>query len=236
MQSRLARRLEDDAALGARLLVAGAAAVALVVPLLGLFLLVQDRWPPLQRVDQGAAQGLNAVAVASPPLVAGLRAVSAVLDPWVFRAVGLVAVAALARRRRDRLAVWVAVTIGGSGTVSLAAKTLFGRQRPVLDTPVASAPGLSFPSGHALGSVVGVAVLLVLLLPRVPRRARGPLLGAGALAVLAVGSSRVALGVHFVSDVVGGWLLGSAWFAATTIAFAVPSAARRRSTRSGHPG
>lgn len=220
----LARRLEADAALGARLLAAGALASAFVVPLLGLFLLVQDRWAPLLRVDEGAAQGLNAAAVSQPALVAALRTVSVVLDPWTFRAGAVAAVVVLVRRRRDRVAVWVAVTVGGSGVVGLAAKHLFGRERPVLDTPVASAPGLSFPSGHALGSVVGLGVVLLLLLPRVAPRWRPPLVAAAAAGVLAVGLSRVGLGVHYVSDVVAGWLLGSAWLSATTVAFAVRAA------------
>jgi membrane-associated phospholipid phosphatase len=226
VRSLLARRLEADAALGVRLVAAGAATAAFVVPLLGLFLLVQDRWPPLLRLDEGAAQVLNRVAVSNPALVVALRAVSVVLDPWTFRLGAVVVVVVLARRRRDRLAVWVAVTVGGSGVVGLAAKHLFGRERPVLDIPVASAPGLSFPSGHALGSAVGLGVVLLLVVPRVAPRWRVPAVVAGGLGVLAVGSSRVGLGVHYVSDVVAGWLLGAAWLAATTIAFAIQRADR----------
>ena len=229
MRAALARRLEEDATLGARLLAAGGVATALVVPMLLLFLAVQDRWPPLRAVDEGTAQRLNDVAVASPALVTFLQGVSAVFDPWSFRALGLVLVVVLARQRRDRLAVWVGVTIGGSGLVSGGAKLLFGRDRPVLDTAVASAPGLSFPSGHALGSIVGIGVLVLLVESRLSRPARLAAVVAAVLVVLTVGWSRVGLGVHFVSDVLAGWLLGGAWLAATTIAFAV------RPRRSGAP-
>jgi hypothetical protein len=147
VRSLLARRLEADAALGARLVAAGAATTAFVVPLLGLFLLVQDRWPPLLRLDEGAAQVLNRVAVSNPALVVALRAVSVVLDPWTFRLGAVVVVVVLARRRRDRLAVWVAVTVGGSGVVGLAAKHLFGRERRSSTHRSRPHPGCRSPRG-----------------------------------------------------------------------------------------
>src|SRR5205823_14443517 len=76
------------------------------------------------------------------------------------------------------------------------------------------------PSGHALGSIVGCGVLLLVLLPLV-RSANGRRLcwAAAAAIVLAVGFARVGLGVHYVSDVLAGWVLGLGWLAATTAAF-----------------
>ncbi len=221
MLSRLRRttteRLAQDAALGGRLLVAGAAAGLAAVPFLLLFLLVEDAWPPLRRLDEGVAQALNDVAVQNAHLVQALRLVSDVFDPNTFRVAGVLLAAYLWRQRLNRLAVWVLVTIAGSGAVDVVAKELAGRQRPVLDHPVASAPGMSYPSGHALGSFVGTGVLLLVFLPLVPPRWRWAAWTAGATVVGSVGFSRIGLGVHYASDVVGGWLLGASWMAATTI-------------------
>lgn len=63
------------------------------------------------------------------------------------------------------------------------------------------------------------AVLLLVLLPLVPRGWRPAAWALAVSAVLGVGGTRVALGVHWVSDVVGGWLLGLAVVTATTLAF-----------------
>jgi membrane-associated phospholipid phosphatase len=77
----------------------------------------------------------------------------------------------------------------------------------------------SFPSGHALGSIVGVGALLLAGLPWLSRAWRRPTIAVGIAIVLLVGYARVGLGVHYVSDVVGGWILGAAWLAAMTAGF-----------------
>lgn len=75
------------------------------------------------------------------------------------------------------------------------------------------------------------AVLLLVLLPLVPRRARVVCWAVAGLSVLGVGFTRVALGVHWFSDVVGGWLLGLAVVASTAWAFEAwrADSGRRRS-------
>ncbi len=72
----------------------------------------------------------------------------------------------------------------------------------------------SFPSGHAAEGVAGLGALAVLAAERLPdRRARALLWAAVVLAGLAVGLSRIALGVHYVTDVLAGWCFGLAWLA-----------------------
>ena len=72
------------------------------------------------------------------------------------------------------------------------------------------AGGPSFPSGHTLVVTVWVGVVLLVLLPVVPSRApAAAVIAIGVLLVVVVGLTRLALGVHFVSDVLAGWLLGS---------------------------
>ena len=130
-----------------------------------------------------------------------------------------VLVAWLLVRRVPRLAVWVAVSGLGAAVLDPAVKAVVGRVRPVVEAPVAAAPGASFPSGHALGSTVTYGVLLLVFLPVVPDRHRRTVM-AGVVALVAfVGVTRVALGVHYPSDVVGGWSLGVLWLAVTVTAF-----------------
>jgi undecaprenyl-diphosphatase len=198
---------------------------------------------------------LLALVTAGSPLVAADRAVAGTLNdtvagrPVLLSAMGLVTdlggspaswvvlttlTAWLLVRRQHRLAVFVAVTGLGAWVLSVGVKELVGRLRPVVEIPVATAPGPSFPSGHALGSTVTYGVLLLVFLPVLPRRARVPTAVAAGLLVVAIGFTRLALGVHFLSDVLGGWLLGLGWLAVTTTAFR----AWRRSVRlpDGGPG
>ena len=89
----------------------------------------------------------------------------------------------------------------------------------MLPDPVAHAAGTSFPSGHAQSAVVATSVLLLVFLPYL-RGAWRVVAIAGAVAyVLAIGFARVALGVHYVSDVLAGYALGAAWVAAMVAAF-----------------
>ena len=88
-----------------------------------------------------------------------------------------------------------------------------------MSTPVATAPGNSFPSGHALDSTVFYGVMLLVFLPIIPRRLRRLAIALVIAFVVMIGVSRVALGVHYPSDVAGGWLLGVAWLGITAHAF-----------------
>ncbi len=149
-----------------------------------------------------------------------LNGVSTVLHPQVLRVVAVFAAGWLALRGQRRLALWVAVTVLGSGLVDTVLKDTVRRARPALPDPVAQAAGYSFPSGHALGTIVvfGVALLLVLPLLRTAaaRLVAWVITVAG---VLLVGFSRVGLGVHYVSDVLAGWLVGVGWLAVTVAVF-----------------
>lgn len=75
------------------------------------------------------------------------------------------------------------------------------------------AHGSSFPSGHALGAMVGVLTLLTVFLSLAPDRWRVTLMVAGGVVVAAVGIGRVVLNVHYPSDVVAGWVLGYLYYA-----------------------
>lgn len=214
------RRLDPDQRLGLRLTLGFVGVFVFVVPFLLLLLLVEDRWAPLRHLDHGAAADLNNAVYGHPAVIDALKAVSLVFGPTTFRIIGVALTIFLLVRRRVRLALFTAVAILGGSLLDGAAKLLSGRHRPVLAHPVTTAPGLSFPSGHALGSLVGVVVVILVFLPVMSRTWRRVSWVAGAVVVVAVGFSRIALGVHWVSDVLGGWLLAAAWLFVTTAAFA----------------
>ncbi|WP_236718259.1 phosphatase PAP2 family protein [Actinoplanes sp. TFC3] len=186
-----------------------------------LLLLVRLHWGPLQHLDHAVAQGLNNWVAPHPPAVKVLEVVAQLGGRTIMIWLVAVAVALLLIRRRTRLAVYLVVTGLGALLLDPSLKTLVGRLRPVVDDPVATAPGNSFPSGHALGSMVTYGALLLVFLPAVPPRWRKVAIAVTAFLIAAIGFTRISLGVHFVSDVLAGWLLGAAWLGVTAYAFRV---------------
>jgi undecaprenyl-diphosphatase len=122
----------------------------------------------------------------------------------------LVAVLLFVRRQRAE-AVLIAVVVGGSSVLVVGVKDLVGRPRPPAAFRLAVETNASFPSGHALVAAAVLGVLAVLA----GARLRGPLRAiigvVTVLVVLAIGLSRLYLGVHWASDVLTGWLLGALW-------------------------
>lgn len=202
--------------------VVGLIAVSLLGAAFGVLLvLVRFHWGPLQHADANADNGLNALVARHPAVVQVLKTVTNLGGRTILIALIVIAIAFLLIRHRRRLALYLVVAGAGALLLDPSLKTLVGRLRPVVNVPVAAAPGNSFPSGHALGSIVTYGALLLVFLPMVSRRWRKPLVALVALIVLAIGVTRVALGVHYISDVLGGWLLGAAWLGFTAYAFRI---------------
>jgi membrane-associated phospholipid phosphatase len=130
-------------------------------------------------------------------------------DTWVAASLAGVVIAGLLllRHRTDALIIFLGVIFIATGN---ALKLAVGRPRPeyvLVDSVPAT---LSFPSGHALFAVIFGGFLIFLAGELVqPRLARWGLQASLALLVLAVGASRVYLGFHWPSDVVGGYLFGT---------------------------
>jgi undecaprenyl-diphosphatase len=186
-----------------------------------LLILVRLQWLPLESVDQGLAADLNRAVAPHRPAVLAMEFLSRVGSTGVLSWLIVIATVLLAVRRQYRLAVYLPVTYAGALALDPALKATIGRLRPVVLHPVAHGGGFSFPSGHALGSIVGYGALLLVFTPALPRRLRRPVVAVVALLVLAIGFSRLALGVHFLSDVLGAWALGIAWLGVTAYAFEV---------------
>ncbi|MFI6473615.1 phosphatase PAP2 family protein [Streptomyces sp. NPDC050516] len=177
-----------------------------------LLVLVVAQWGPLMALDRAVADGLHRRAVADP----GLTHVNRVLtdwvwDPWAMRALLAVVVGVLLWRGERLLALWVAATSGLGTAVQQGLKAAVDRDRPRWPDPVDSAGYAAFPSGHALSVTVAFGLLVWLLaLHGAGRRARTAVSAIGVVSALGVGFTRLFLGVHWLSDVVGGWLIGVA--------------------------
>lgn len=116
----------------------------------------------------------------------------------------------VAGRRPTALLVALSSILGALAVAVL--KVMFGRPRPDAGLVEVVASGLSFPSGHAtMAAVVFLTLGALVSSTRGVWRERGYILLAAAVLTLAVGLSRVVLGVHWATDVVGGWAFGSAW-------------------------
>jgi len=184
-----------------------------------ILLLVKGKWAPLVSADEGARDGLHSYALSNPGFVRVMHLMSDSGSAVAWQLVLAPVVIWLLWRRLPRLAMFVVVTAAGSSLLNTVVKATVNRLRPVLTDPVAREPGFSFPSGHAQAAMVGYAVLLLVFLPLLVGVWRSLAVAFAVFMILAIGFSRVALGVHYVSDVLGGFVLGAAWVAAMAAAF-----------------
>jgi membrane-associated phospholipid phosphatase len=235
----LEREVRAEAGLIVRLLAGAAVGAALVVPFLVLLLLVTGGSggpaEALARLDREVADGLNAWARGRPGTVRLLEVLAVVLHPWTFRVAVAATAVVLWRSGRRRLATWALTAIAAGGLLGVLVKELVERARPVFPEPVSSAAYYSFPSGHALSSLLGCGVLLVLALPRLSPRGRVLAWAAAVAIVLVTAFDRVGLGVHFLSDVLAGWLLGAAILAGTAVGFGTWRVGQRGAVRPSGP-
>lgn len=215
------RRLDPDARYGLRLTLFAVALVLVAVPF-GLLTYQVVRSGPLLAIDNGVAEDVHGWTRGQPAWVVDLlQAVSWTgKPPFLTVLAGAGGLYAL-YRDRIRLGLFVVVTSLLGGLVDSAVKVLVDRPRPEFEVQLATALGKSFPSGHAMGSTVVYGALLLAYLPVVPRRRRPLAVAATAALVVAICATRLALGVHFLSDVVGGVVLGLAWLAASVAAFRI---------------
>lgn len=150
---------------------------------------------------------------ASALLLGGARLATLLGDPTATWLIVAAVAGGLAARREWRSAGFVLIARAGAQLLSTGLKAAVDRTRPVFEVPVASAGGPSFPSGHSVAAAATWTALAVLGLVLVRPRRRAPVLAAAVAVPAAVAASRVLLGVHYLSDVVGGVLLGAGWVA-----------------------
>ncbi len=203
---------------GFRSAFAALAAFLVAVPLALLAMLVTSESERVERLDRAVADELHDLVRGDAALAQALVWLGRLSDPWLLRAGALALAAWLFLRGRRRAALWLAVTVVVGGLVGLGLKLVVQRTRPAFDEPVYVASGYSFPSGHALNSMLICTAVVVALWPMLGRVGRAVAVVSATAAVLVVGFDRVALGVHYLTDVIAGWAVGLAVVAATAAA------------------
>jgi membrane-associated phospholipid phosphatase len=183
---------------------------------------------PLVSFDRSTAEILHTYASETSGLTDFIRVVSIPGSLVALALVGvLVAVALLVQRKWLTLAAWLVAVLGGEA-LNLLFKDLFARPRPSFEHPLVVETSYSFPSGQAMESLVVYGMLAYFAgLTLGSGSTRGLSVGGVALIVILIGFSRVYLGAHYVSDVVGGFAAGGAWLGAVITAW---EAVRRRDT------
>jgi len=168
---------------------------------------------PLVRFDGAVADYLHSAA--TPALTTFFLTVTAFGSVEAMVILGVLVAAALARKRRwTSLAIWL-TAVGGGAVLNQILKALFERPRPFFDHPLLVESSYSFPSGHAMGSLVAYGMLAyfaVLVLGSWRRRVAAVF--AASLLVVLIGLSRMYLGVHYFSDVAAGYAAGGLWLSA----------------------
>lgn len=184
---------------------------ALVLCSVLLLALVAVEWRPLLGLDGDIARTTHRWAVTQPgPTRAARILTDWVWDPWTMRALCGGAGVLLWRCANAWTALWLLLTVAFGTAVQQGVKAALGRARPVWPDPVGSAHYAAFPSGHAMTAAMACGLLLWLL----RRHGVGPALWRTALiaavvSVAGAGLTRIWLGVHWPTDVLGGWLFGS---------------------------
>jgi membrane-associated phospholipid phosphatase len=223
----LARRVSRTEYLGLHLTVGLAISVAALAAFARLADPVVEARGQLE-VDTAVATALHRYATAHGATAA--KIVTTLGAPSLVGVFVLVATVALAVQGRRLLAAGVALAALGSLVLDAELKHVFQRPRPVWDDPILTLDSWSFPSGHSLGSLVNYGMLAYVIVLHVPRRAaRVAVVVAAALLTLGVGFTRMYLGVHYLTDVLGGYAAGAVWL--TTCVTGLEVARRRPPAR-----
>jgi membrane-associated phospholipid phosphatase len=212
----LAKRLDPRVATGLALTLA---LVVIVVGglLLGLLAYLVRGSGELVQLDESVANWGDRHASAFS--TDGLTAISHLGEPRAIVALAVVlAVAETVRTRSVWVVPFLLIVIGGNGILTTTVKELADRARPALN-PIAETLGPSFPSGHSSWSAAFFAAAALLLTRGRPRPVRAAIAGIAVWLVVMVAGSRVLLDVHWLSDVIAGLVLGTAWFSICAIAF-----------------
>jgi membrane-associated phospholipid phosphatase len=172
---------------------------------------------PLTIVDVVLGQWLHDNAT---PLVTGWMLLVTGLHGAAAISLYVLGVALYLARRKDWYWLSCLVVIVPTGmAVNVALKLAFRRERPAFDDPLVTLSSYSFPSGHVAGATLFYGVVCAMLLAKTASRRLRALIVLAALAMIAtVAFTRLYLGAHFLSDVIGSFAAALAWIAACLLA------------------
>ena len=216
------RRLAPAQRYGLRLTLFAIALSLVGIPFAWLLVEVTSQGD-LVAFDKSISEQLFELKVRFPVLTDVFNVISHLGQPvWFWFLVGITCFYLLRRHQNRLIAFLLTSTIGGS-LVNTAVKLSVDRPRPTFRDPEAITfqTGKSFPSGHAMSSTIAYGALLLIFLPIIPANKRKWAFAAYFSLILMIGISRLALGVHYVSDVLGGYALGLAWLTLSTAAFEI---------------
>jgi undecaprenyl-diphosphatase len=157
----------------------------------------------------------------SPTWTDAMRVITWLGSGRVVVPLAVVAVVGLLLVRQRWLALFVALSVSGASVLGILAKDVIARDRPPVDIRLQHSVSYSFPSGHstqAAATYFAFAIMFTVLSQSHALRTVAWLVAT--LIVFFVGVSRVYLGMHWVTDVLGGCMLGSLWVAGLTVALA----------------
>lgn len=193
------------------------AALACLAVFAVLLVLVLTEWTPLHRLDEWVGAWPEEQSRSHPAVKGFWLAVSTVFGTIPLTVATLVTAGLLLNKGYRRAATWTVLVMATVALATTGAKLLIARDRPTIG--LLELTSFSFPSGHATGTTgaAGVAIVLTHLLVR-RAGVRRLVTGVAVFLVVLVGADRLFLGVHFVSDILGGVALASAivlgWLAA----------------------
>ncbi|MFH1145780.1 MAG: phosphatase PAP2 family protein [bacterium] len=130
---------------------------------------------------------------------------------WFVAISTVVAILWLWRKKKTSSSLWLLLSVIGGASLTLGFKELFQQVRPFVDQTLTNEYGFSFPSGHAMAALYFYGMLAWLCAKNLNSSSKIIVWIAYSIIALAIGWSRIALGVHWPIDVLGGWLLGSSW-------------------------
>ena len=165
---------------------------------------------PLTLIDVWLAQWLHVRA--DPTLTRFMLVISHMHDPWVLSVVVLCLSLFLLYRRNWVWLLSVLLAVPGGMLLNILMKLAFQRARPTFDDPVLTLVTYSFPSGHAVGATLFYGVIAAMLVIQTRSWVLRSIIVLTTLPMVAlVEFSRVYLGVHYLSDVLGGLAMAVAW-------------------------
>ncbi|MBI4729566.1 MAG: bifunctional DedA family/phosphatase PAP2 family protein [Acidobacteria bacterium] len=221
-----ARRFDPRAATGLRL-TAGLSLLGLGGWVFGVILADVIARNDVAAFDLPLARAIARNVASAPWLATAMRAATTLGGGAVVGAAAVVVIAAWRLFRKTWEAGWLlAISLAGATVIEEVVKDLVHRPRPPV-LRLAHASGWSFPSGHATRAAVFYGTLAILagrLWPAWTARVRAWACAAGV--VVLVAASRLILGVHYLTDVLGGMALGGAWLAVVATALPPPRGAR----------